>query len=250
MLVCVSVSVLFDIDVAVVCADVVPEESQCNWAYVALSVGVPVVSATPLDSRIYVTCSYVFCHVSKSFLYNSFSSSSSSAAETSGGLGVNPAASVPLVKKNKIKKTSTQTPESFRLRWVMTSGQYVPLYPFPSLESAWWVYHLQHHGIHGWWHLLTSSGNCPTDNANGLPSPRSRQKSFLGFKFKRTGLGLTGLWVGCGLDPPCRGQQIKHSRAPVRRQKERARDQHHPSRSKQPWKKQKYHKITQIKLNH
>lgn len=30
MLVCVSVSVLFDIDVAVVCADVVPEESQCN----------------------------------------------------------------------------------------------------------------------------------------------------------------------------------------------------------------------------
>lgn len=27
---CVSVSVLFDIDVAVVCADVVPEESQCN----------------------------------------------------------------------------------------------------------------------------------------------------------------------------------------------------------------------------
>lgn len=96
---CVSVSVLFDIDVAVVCADVVPEDSQCNWAYVALSVGVPVVSATPLDSRIYVTCSYVFCHVSKSFLYNSFSSSSSSAAETSGSLGVNPAASVPLVKK-------------------------------------------------------------------------------------------------------------------------------------------------------
>lgn len=28
---------------------------------------------------------------------------------------------------------------------------------------------------------VTSSGNCPTDNANGLPSPRSRQKSFLGF---------------------------------------------------------------------
>lgn len=74
------------------CADVFPEESQFNWVYAAFVVGVHVVSATPLEDRIYVTCSYVFvfCHVSKSFLffflYNSFSSSSSTAAGTSGGL--------------------------------------------------------------------------------------------------------------------------------------------------------------------
>lgn len=74
---------------------------------------------------------------------------------------------------------------------------------------------------------VTASGSCPTDNANGLPSPGSRQKSFLGFKFKSTGLGLTGSWVGCRLDPPCRGQQIKHSQTPVRRQKEKAPDRHH-----------------------
>lgn len=64
---------------------------------------------------------------------------------------------------------------------------------------------------------VTSSGNCPTDNANGLPAPKSRQKSFLGFKFKRADLGLTGSWVGCRLDPPCRGQQITHSQTPMPR---------------------------------
>lgn len=62
------------------CADNVTE---C----VAFALGVHVVSATLLNSRIYVTCSYafVFCHVSKFFfLYNSFSSSSSAAAGISG----------------------------------------------------------------------------------------------------------------------------------------------------------------------
>lgn len=49
------------------------------------------VSATPLDSRIYVTCSYVFvsCHVLSLFvLYNSFSSSSSTAAGIPGDFDV------------------------------------------------------------------------------------------------------------------------------------------------------------------
>lgn len=89
---CVSVCVIWYWCSPVMCADVVPEESQCNWAYAAFSVGVHVVSATPLDSRFYVTCSYVFvfCHVFKVsfFLYNSFSSSSSTAAGISGSLDV------------------------------------------------------------------------------------------------------------------------------------------------------------------
>ena len=50
-------------------------------------------SATPLNSRIYVTCSYafVFCRVFKVFflfLYNSFSSSSSTAAGIPGDFDV------------------------------------------------------------------------------------------------------------------------------------------------------------------
>lgn len=67
----------------IMCAD---DVTEC----VAFAVGAHVVSATLLNSRIYVTCSYafVFCHVSKScwffFLYNSFSSSSSAAAGISG----------------------------------------------------------------------------------------------------------------------------------------------------------------------
>lgn len=55
-------------------ADVFPEESQFNWVYDAFVVGVHVVSATPLEDRIYVTCSYVFvfCHVSKVFFFVQF----------------------------------------------------------------------------------------------------------------------------------------------------------------------------------
>lgn len=66
--------------------------AKCNWVCVGFAVGVYVVSATPLYSRVYVTYSYVFvfCYVSKSFffLYNSFSSSSSTATRLSGGIDV------------------------------------------------------------------------------------------------------------------------------------------------------------------
>ncbi len=197
-------------------------------------------------------CSYVFvfCHVSKSFfccccLYNSFSSSSSTAAGIPAGLDVfqprptkpNPALSLWRLGRRAglLSRWLERPPRNhlrvFRPRWVMTSGQNVPLYPpfrrsapdqIPNLTLPTQMGSMVDKPV-------TSSGNCPTDNANGLPSPRSRQKSFLGFKFKRTGLGLTGSWVGCCLDPPCRGQQIKHSQTPVRRQKERARNHHHPT---------------------
>lgn len=67
---CVSVSVWFDIDVALLCLQTWFQRRanlsiSCFWCRCACSV-----SATPLDSRIYVTCSYVyvFCHVSVFFV--------------------------------------------------------------------------------------------------------------------------------------------------------------------------------------
>lgn len=136
----------------------------------------------------------------------------------------------------------------------MTSGQHVPLYPLPRQRAPDKIPNLTLPTQMGSTvdKPVTSSGNCPTDNANGLPSPRSRQKS-LGFKFKRTGLGLTGSWVGCRLDPPCRGQQIKHSQTPVKKQKERARDCHHLTVRTNPVRTKSATRLTrskQIKLSH
>lgn len=80
---------------------------------------------------------------------------------------------------------------------------------------------------------VTLSGNCPTDNANGLPCRGQDRKVSWGLSSKRTYLGLTGSWVGCRLDPPCRGQQIKHSQTPVRGQRDREQD-HHPMMQTNP----------------
>lgn len=86
---------------------------------------------------------------------------------------------------------------------------------------------------------VTLSGNCPTDNANGLPCRGQDRKVSWGLSSKRTYLGFTGSLVGCRLDPPCRGQQIKHSQTPVRGQRDRAQD-HHPMMQTTPT-DSKYH---------
>lgn len=91
MLVCLCICVIWYWCIPVVCADMVPEESQCNFCCrCACSV-----SAAPLDSRIYVMCGLCFVMFQSLFffLYNSFSSSSSTAAGISGGWDVNPATS-------------------------------------------------------------------------------------------------------------------------------------------------------------
>lgn len=69
----------------------------------------------------------------------------------------------------------------------MTSGQYVPPYLPPCWRAPDQIQTLTLPTQMGSMvdKPVTSSGNCPTDNANSLPSPRSRQKSFLGFKFKK-----------------------------------------------------------------
>lgn len=79
----------------------------------------------------------------------------------------------------------------------MTSGRYVSLYPLPRQRVLDQMPSLTLPTQMGSMvdKPVTSSGNCPTDNANGLPSPRSRQKSFLGFKFKEQVSG----WLVHGL---------------------------------------------------
>lgn len=69
----------------------------------------------------------------------------------------------------------------------MTSGQYVLPYPLACRKAPDQIPILTLPTQMGSTvdKPVASSGNCPTDNANGLPSPRSRQKSFLGFKFKK-----------------------------------------------------------------
>lgn len=69
----------------------------------------------------------------------------------------------------------------------MTSGRFVPLHPLPRRGAPDQIPNLALPTQMGSMvdKPVTSSGNCPTDNANGLPGPRSRQKkSFLGFKFE------------------------------------------------------------------
>lgn len=58
---------VFDICVPIVCADMVPEESQCNFC---CKVCMQCVFAAPLDLRI--SANRVFCHVLKVCLYNFF----------------------------------------------------------------------------------------------------------------------------------------------------------------------------------
>lgn len=167
---------------------------SCFWWRRACSV-----CATPLDYRIYVTCSHVFVfYMVQSFLYNSsYSSSSSTVTEIPGGFDViqprlpkpNPALSFWCLGWASVllDRLPHSPPERFRPRWAMTSGQYVPLYPLPRWGEP---------GQHPNRVLptkmgstvdmpVTLSGNCPTDNAIGLPSLRSRQKSFLGFKLQK-----------------------------------------------------------------
>lgn len=126
----------------------VPEESQCNFCCkCACSV-----SAAPLDSRIYVMCSlcfvmfqslFVFCFV-QFFQFIQFHS-----CRDFRGLRCNPAASTMTQPSSPSptsgqegrsscptgQKTSTQPPKSFRSRWMMTSGQYVPFYPLPRWRA-------------------------------------------------------------------------------------------------------------------
>lgn len=118
-----------------VCADMVPEESQC-----VLAVGVHVVCLQllwTLESMWHVvTC--VFCHVSKSFcffLYNSFSSSSSTAAGIPGDLDViQPRPPYP-------------NPALKSLTFGQEGRSSVPLARGPPCS------HLRVSGWGGWWHL-------------------------------------------------------------------------------------------------
>lgn len=182
-------------------------EPNVTRVYACLSVGVYVVSAAPLYSRIHVTYSYVFvfCYVSKSFLfcfvlYNSFSSSSSTATRLSGGIDVTEPRPPTTPSSCQSLKSGQEGRSSVTLvrglprshlrvsgrggRWHLGSTCLFILFlagerRITSQNTS------STGGIHGRKKPATSSGNCPTDNANGLPSPRSRQKSFLGFKFKK-----------------------------------------------------------------
>lgn len=73
MLVCVcTYPVWSDIDVALLCVQTrFQRRANVTEGTLLFVVCVHVVSATPLDSRIYVTCRYVFvfCHVSKSMFF-------------------------------------------------------------------------------------------------------------------------------------------------------------------------------------
>lgn len=179
------------------CADVFPEESQFNWVYAAFVVGVHVVSATPLEDRTYVTCSYVFvfCHVSKSFFFVQFFQF----------IQFHSCRDFWWLRCEQAMSADAQ-PSSQSLLSGQKGRSSVPLVQRPPCS------HLRVSGRGGRWHLgnirlfifflvgkrlikpklylstqmgsmvdnpSTSSGNCPTDNANGLPSLRSRQKKFL-----------------------------------------------------------------------
>lgn len=152
---CVCICVTWYSCSPVMCADVVPEESQCNWAYVAFAVGVHVVCLQllwTLESMWHVAtclCFVMFQSLFFFFLYNSFSSSSSTAAGISGGLDViqprqtkpNPALSLWRLGRRAglLSRWLERPPRNhlrvFRPRWVMTSGQYVPLYPLPRRRA-------------------------------------------------------------------------------------------------------------------
>lgn len=108
------------------------------------------VSAT----RIYVTCSYsiVFCHVSKffvGFFVQFFQFIQFHSCRDSWWLWCNPATSVETQSSSESSVPPLRRPPRDCLRasgrgGVMTSGQYVPLYPFPPWEIKSRSSHFQH----------------------------------------------------------------------------------------------------------